>query len=194
MRVYILLLALFTLASCIQEMNFYYYALEMFNKHNAYRALHGYFNTNYNEELSALALKQATRMADQMDFFYGNYTINGTNVGENFFYCNSFDGITCLPQYDITFYWYKEYYTYCMSKHDFPMESRDFITMMWKSTKLMGCGILYRRYWDCMDSYFVVCQYYPGPHPYFGDTPEEIEKNLEERTQSGDIEKNPCPC
>ncbi len=194
MRVYILLLALFTFTSCVEEINFYFYALEMFNKHNAYRALHGYFNTNWSDELADLGLKQAVRMADEMSFFYSNSTINGSNVGENFFYCNSFDGMSCLPLYDITFYWYKEYYTYCMSKHDFPLEARDFISMMWRSSTLMGCGIEYRRYWDCMDSYFVVCLYYPGPHPAFGESPEVIAQNMQDRLADNDIEKNPNPC
>jgi uncharacterized membrane protein YukC len=98
MKIYILLLALFTFTSCVQEFNFYYFALEMFNKHNAYRALHNFFNTNYDDKLGELALKQATRMAEEMRFFYSNSTYNGQNLGENFFYCNSFDGISCLPE------------------------------------------------------------------------------------------------
>ena len=111
MKMFILLLALLTFTSCVQEFNFYFFALEMFNKHNAYRALHGFFNTNYNDELGAIGLQQATRMAEEMRFFYSNSTYKGKNLGENFFYCNSFDGISCLPEYDVTFYWYKEYYT-----------------------------------------------------------------------------------
>ena len=91
MKMFILLLALLTFTSCVQEFNFYFFALEMFNKHNAYRALHGFFNTNYNDELGAIGLQQATRMAEEMRFFYSNSTYKGKNLGENFFYCNSFD-------------------------------------------------------------------------------------------------------
>ena len=42
MKIYILLLVLFTLTSCVQDINFYFYALEIYNKHNEYRALHGF--------------------------------------------------------------------------------------------------------------------------------------------------------
>jgi hypothetical protein len=166
----------------------------MFNKHNAYRALHNFFNTNYDDKLGELALKQATRMAEEMRFFYSNSTYKGNILGENFFYCNSWDGISCLPEYDVTFYWYKEYYTYCMSTGTFPDTARNFITMMWRDTKLMGCGIYYKRYWDCMDAYFLVCEFYPGPHPYLGDTPEEIRRNMNDRNGENDNEKNPTPC
>ena len=194
MKMYILLLVLFTFTSCVQEFNFYYFALDMFNKHNAYRALHGFSNTEYNDELAEIALKQATRMAEEMRFFYSNSTYKGNILGENFFYCNSWDGISCLPEYDVTFYWYKEYYTYCMSTGTFPDTARNFITMMWRETKLMGCGIYCKRCWDCMDAYFLVCEFYPGPHPYFGDTPEEIRRNMNDRNGENDIEKNPTPC
>ena len=194
MKMYILLLVLFTFTSCVQEFNFYYFALDMFNKHNAYRALHGFSNTEYNDELAEIALKQATRMAEEMRFFYSNSTYKGNILGENFFYCNSWDGISCLPEYDVTFYWYKEYYTYCMSTGTFPDTARNFITMMWRDTKLMGCGIYYKRYWDCMDAYFLVCEFYPGPHPYLGDTPEEIRRNMNDRNGENDNEKNPTPC
>ena len=81
-----------------------------------------------------------------------------------------------------------------MSTGTFPEANRNFITMMWRDTTLMGCGIYYKRYWDCMDAYFLVCEYYPGPHPVFGDTPEEIKRNMQERVGADDDEKNPTPC
>ena len=194
MRIFILLLALFTLTACVEDINLYYYAIEMFNKHNHYRALHGLYNVNYLDELGEHAYIQAVRMADEMRWFYSNSTWNNQTLGENFFYCNTFDGLSCLPMYDITFYWYKEYYDYCMSSHSFPDNARNFVTMMWRDTIYMGCGIEYRRYWDWMDTYWIVCQYYPGPNPYVGASPEEIARNMQDRTGKDDEEKNPNPC
>ena len=194
MKIYTLLLAVFSFTSCIQEFSFSDFILNMFNKHNAYRVLHGFSNITYDDNLAEIALKQATSLAEEMRFFYSNSTYKGKNIGENFFYCNSWDGISCLPEYDVTFYWYKEYYTYCMSTGTFPETNRNFITMMWRDTTLMGCGIYYKRYWDCMDAYFLVCDYYPGPHPVFGDTPEEIKRNMQDRIAADDDEKNPTPC
>jgi hypothetical protein len=81
-----------------------------------------------------------------------------------------------------------------MSTGSFPDNARNFITMMWKETKYMGCGIYYKRYWDCMDAYFLVCMYSPGPHPSFGETPEVIKRNMNDRLGPDDIEKNPAPC
>ena len=194
MKIYTLLLAVFSFTSCIQEFSFSDFILNMFNKHNAYRVLHGFSNITYDDNLAEIALKQATSLAEEMRFFYSNSTYKGKNIGENFFYCNSWDGISCLPEYDVTFFWYKEYYTYCMSTGTFPENERNFISMMWRDTTSMGCGIYYKRYWDCMDGYFLVCDYYPGPHPYFGDTPEEIKRNMQDRTGADDDEKNPTPC
>ena len=191
MRRFILFCALIAFISCVQYIDFHNFALEIFNKHNHYRSLHGVLNVNYDTNLAEIAVAQAKRMADAEDFFYSNSTLNGRDVGENFFYCNSFDNIACLPYYDVANYWYKEYYTYCFSSKTFTSKGRNFITMVWKETTSMGCGIEYRRYWDIMDAYFVVCDYYPGPQPTFGPTPEEIEANVFERTDS---EKNPNPC
>ena len=194
MKIFIFLCTLITFISCVQYINFYYYALEMFDTHQKYRVLHGLNNTKYDDNIAAIALEQAVRMADNMRFYYSNSTYNGRNMGENFFFCNTFDGNSCLPLWDVTWYWYKEYYNYCFSTKSFPLTARNFITMVWKETTLMGCGIEYRRYWDCMDAYFIVCDYYPGPPPTFGPTAEEIAENLIDRTAEDDEEKNPEPC
>ena len=194
MRIFILLLALFTLTACVEDINFYSYILEMFNKHNKYRELHGLNKAIYSDELAEHAYLQAKGLADEMRWFYSNSTWDDMPLGENFFFCSSFDNISCLPQNDVTFFWYKEYYDYCMSSHSFPYSAKNFVTMMWKETIYMGCGIEYRRYWDCMDSYFVVCQYSPGINPYLGASSEEIARNMQDRTKEDDDEKNPNPC
>ena len=194
MKIYILLLALFTLTSCVQDIDFYSYALEIYKMHNKYRSLHGFLNTNYSDEIAEIALKHATNMAEETRFFFSNSSYKGKILGENFFFCNSFDGESCLPGYDVTYFWYKQYYDYCMSSGTFPDNARNFITMMWRDTTLMGCGIVYKRLWDCMDAYFLACEYYPGPHPDLGDTPEEIKRNMQDRVGEDDNEKNPNPC
>ena len=51
-------------------------------------------------------------MATEMGFFYSNSICNDKTLGENYFFCDFFNGIPCLDQYNITFYWYKEYYDY----------------------------------------------------------------------------------
>ena len=167
---------------------------ELFQKHNEYRRLHRLEELKYDDELAKIALAHAERMAREMQFFYSNSTFNNKTLGENYFYCNSFDNVPCLPQYDVDFFWYKEYYNYCMSSHSFPDNSRNFVTMMWKESTSMGCGIHFERYWDCMNAYFVVCDYYPGPHPVFGASPEEIQRNMQDRIGEDDEEKNPTPC
>ena len=167
---------------------------DMVIRHNNYRKLHRLEEIKYDDELAKIALNSSNRMADEMVFYYSNSTYNGNSLGENFFYCNTFDGLPCLDQYDITFYWYREYYNYCMSTNSFPEDSRNFITMMWKETTSMGCGIRYQRYWDCMDAYFFVCVYYPGIDRVDGASPEEIARNMQDRIGEDDIEKNPAPC
>ena len=187
-------LLLITLISCIlgiQDIDFKAFATELYYKHNTYRNLHGSANIELDENLNEIAHNQAVRMADEMNFFYSDSTYNGKTLGENFFYCNSFDGTTCLPQYDVTGYWYREYYDYCFSSKAFTKEVRNFITMVWKETTLFGCGYEYRNYYDVMDAYFVVCVYYPGPHPTNGPTAEQIEANLFDRTD-GNKKSDPC--
>ena len=193
MRLYLLLFA-FIEIFCVYYIDFDAVIADMVVRHNKYRKLHRLEELKYDKDLAEIALNHSIRMATEMGFFYSNSTYNGKTLGENFFFCDTFDGLPCLDQYDITFYWYKEYYNYCMSSNSFPNNSRNFITMMWKESTAMGCGIHYQRYWDCMDAYFVVCDFYPGPHPVFGASPEEIERNMQDRIGEDDIEKNPAPC
>ena len=63
--------------------------------------------------------------------------------------------------------------------------------MVWKETTKIGCGYEYRNYYDAMDAYFVVCVYYPGPHPYNGPTSEEYDAYLLDRTD-GNKKSDPC--
>ena len=191
MNRYLLLITLISYILCIEEIDLKQYAIDLYYKHNTYRALHGSPNMELDENLNEIAQKQAVRMADEMKYFYSNSTYKGKNLGENLFSCNSFDGNNCLKSYDVPFYWYKEYYDYCFSSKSFYLGVRNFITMIWKETTLFGCGLEYRRYYDVMDVYFVVCVYYPGPHPYNGPTAEEIEANLKDRTD-GNKKSDPC--
>jgi len=192
MNRYLLLAALISSILCeIQEINTENYLRELVGKHNAYRELHGSPFVKLDENLNEMAYNQAVRMSEEMKFSYSNSTYKGSTLGENFFYCNSFDGNSCLLNYDVPFYWYRYYYDYCFSSKSFTEDSRNFITMVWKETTTIGCGLLYKNYYDVMDTYFVVCLYYPGPHPYNGPTVEEIEANLQDRTD-GNRKMDPC--
>ena len=191
MNRYLLLITLISNILCAQEFDFKQYSLELYYKHNTYRALHGSPKIEYDENLNEIARKQAVKMADAMKFSYSDSTYNGKTLGENFFYCNSLDGSICLKEYDVAGYWYLEYYDYCFSSKSFTKEVRNFITMVWKETTLFGCGVEYRKYYECMDAYFVVCDYYPGPHPTKGPTAEEIEANVVDRID-GNKKSDPC--
>ena len=191
MNRYLLLITLISNILCAQDFDFKQYSLELYYKHNTYRALHGSPKIEYDENLNEIARKQAVKMADAMKFSYSDSTYNGKTLGENFFYCNSLDGSICLKEYDVAGYWYLEYYDYCFSSKSFTKEVRNFITMVWKETTLFGCGYEYRNYYEAMDAYFIVCVYYPGPHPTNGPTAEEIEANLLDRTD-GNKKADPC--
>ena len=191
MNRFLLLITLILNIFCIQEFDSQKYITELYYKQNTYRALHFSPNIELDENLNEIARKQAVKMADEMKFFYSDSTYNGKTLGENFFYCISFDGSTCLTQYDVAGYWYNEYYDYCFSSKSFTKEVRNFITMVWKETTLFGCGYEYRNYYEAMDAYFIVCVYYPGPHPTNGPTAEEIEANLLDRTD-GNKKTDPC--
>ena len=66
---------------------------DMFIKHNNYRKLHRLEEIKYDDELAKIALNSSNRMADEMVFYYSNSTYKGKTLGENLFYCNSFDGL-----------------------------------------------------------------------------------------------------
>ena len=193
MRKLIILIGLITFISCAQEVNFDNYVLEMLNKHNAYRELHHAGHLTYNNDLAKIAYEQTERIytSTQGGFFYSNSTYNGQTLGESFFYCNTYDDTTCLLNYDVTSYWYKEYYSYCYSTKAFPNSSRNFITMVWKETTSMGCAMNHKILYDIVNAYLVVCVYYPGVHPYKGPTPEQFDENVLERTD-GNKNSNPC--
>jgi len=191
MNRYLLLITLISCILCIEEIDFEKIAKEIYLKHNAYRELHGSPAIELDENLNEIARKQAVSMADKAALFYSNSTYNGRTLGENFFYCNAFDKSSCILKYDIVGYWYREYYDYCFSSKSFTKSVRNFITMVWKETTKIGCGYEYRNYYDAMDAYFVVCVYYPGPHPYNGPTSEEYDAYLQDRTD-GNKKSDPC--
>ena len=190
MNRYLLLITLTLCVMCIEEVNFKNYLIEMYYKHNTYRALHGSPNIELDEELNKIAQKNVDAMGERADIFYSKNTYKNRTLGENLFLCYTYDGTSCLAVNDVTGLWYREYYDYCFSSKNFNSAS-NFITLTWKETTLFGCGFHYGRYFDMVDAYFVSCVYYPGPNTFALPTAEEMDANLIDRTD-GNRKSDPC--
>ena len=190
----IYLLCLISFISCFEGIDFHSYILNMTNKINKYRIAHQASELKYNENLSKIANKSGKRIFEEMNFLYSNSTYNGKILGENFFYCNTLDSKSCLNSYDIPKFWYEEYYKFCFNTKVFNTTSnRNFITMIWKESTSIGCSIIYKRFFGQIDSYLVVCEFYPGPHPSLGASYEQITMNIIDRDDN-DKMKNLYPC
>uniref|UniRef100_A0A0N4Z2W9 SCP domain-containing protein n=1 Tax=Parastrongyloides trichosuri TaxID=131310 RepID=A0A0N4Z2W9_PARTI len=146
---------LFLVVCCLifvasQNLNIKKIKKNFYKQHNCYRKNHGSPPLKCSKKWANSAQNYADKLARENVGLHHSQS-NG-EYGENIFWWSAKSGV-----YQAVKMWYDEIKNHDYNSNHINWGTGHFTQIVWKATKLMGCGISVA--YD--DGVFVVCQYYP---------------------------------
>ena len=126
---------------------------EITEKHNYYRKQHNTGELERDSKLEKIAQEHAEYMLETDSISFTSKSYFGEKIGQNLFYSNKdFDAKSIVDQ------WYskKKFYDSEEPYIEGNKSSLQFINLIWKNTKKIGCGYACKEN-EC----FAICTYYP---------------------------------
>jgi uncharacterized protein YkwD len=124
--------------------------------HNTYRARHAAPPLRLDAKLNAFAQEYATRLAKTGKLVHREQSVYGENL-----FAWTTTGPGAMPATQAADSWYAEAKLYRFHRPGFAHETGHFTQVVWKGTRLLGCGAA-KQTRRRTTTWVVVCNYDPG--------------------------------